>query len=137
MGHDGILDTTLSGLELHFDSNTIAHLVVDVSGTTQDGTPVDETGVEFADIDTPGIVVVNGTATLAAAPVNLTEAGSAAFGTYPADEELDPITVTFSATNDCMPAPKAPTTVLERNVVVVIAVSAVALGAGIVFFVTR
>ncbi|WP_010203559.1 HtaA domain-containing protein [Salinibacterium sp. PAMC 21357] len=137
MGHDGILDTTLSGLELRFNGSTTAQLVFDVSGTTQDGTPVDENAVDFATIDTSGIAVAAGKATLTAAPVSLTEAGSDAFGTYPAGEEFDPITVTFSATNDCLPAPTAAVTTLERNTVVVIAVGAVTAAAGLIFFVTR
>ena len=137
MGHEGILDTTLSGLELRFDGTTTAQLVFDVSGTTQDGTPVDESGVEFADIDTSELTVADGTTTLDAAPVTLTGAGSAAFGTYPPGEKLDPITVLFSATSDCLPAPRAPTTTLERNAIVLVAVSALALGAGVVFSVTR
>lgn len=137
MGHDGVLDTTLSGLELRFDGSTTAHLIFDVSGTTQDGTPVDEVGVEFAEIDTSGVTVADGTATLAAAPVLLAEAGSAAFGTYPAGEELDPIAVTFSATSDCMPAHTVPTTLLARNTAVAVAVVTVAAGAGLVFFVAR
>jgi hypothetical protein len=137
IGHDGILDTTLSALELRFDGSTTGHLIFDVSGTTQDGTPVDETGVEFADIDTSGFTVAGGTATLAAAPATLTEAGSAAFGTYPAGEELDPITVTFGATSDCMPAPTALTTLLARNTVVALTVVVVAAAAGLVFYVAR
>lgn len=136
-GHDGILDTTLSDLELQFDGSTTAHLVFDVSGTTQDGTPVNETGVEFVDIDTSGLIVANGVATLEAAPATLTAAGSAAFGTYPAGEEFDPITVTFSATSDCMPAPREPTTALVRNATIAITVVAVAAAAGLVFYVTR
>lgn len=136
-GHDGILDTTLDALELQFDGTTSAKLVFDVSGTTQDGTPVDQSGVEFATIDTSTVAVDNGTAQLAAASVTLTEAGSAAFGTYPAGEKLDPITVTFSATTNCMPTPQASVTPRERNTVVALAVVAAAAAAGLVFFVTR
>ncbi|TQO20595.1 Htaa protein [Rhodoglobus vestalii] len=136
-GHDGILDTTLTGLEIVFDATATAHLVFDVFGTTQEGTPVDEVGVEFADIDTSGLTVAAGTATLEFAPAVLTEQGSTAFGTYPAGEELDPITVTFSATSDCMPAPQAANSDLERNAYVVVAVSALTIGAGVVYFVTR
>ncbi|MGV8852697.1 MAG: HtaA domain-containing protein [Rhodoglobus sp.] len=137
IGHDGILDTTLGGLELRFDGTTTARLLFDVAGTTQDGNLVDETAVEFAAIDVSGITVANGTATLEAAPVTLTTAGADAFGTYPAKEKLDPITATFSATSDCMPAPIAPTTASERNTVVALGVVAVAVAAGLVCFVAR
>jgi disulfide bond formation protein DsbB len=39
--------------------------------------------------------------TITAAPATLTDAGAAAFGTYPAGEELDPITIAFSTAADC------------------------------------
>ena len=137
-GHDGILNTTLGGFEIVVDGSTTAHIIFDVSGTTQDGTPVDETGVTFADIDTSGLTVADGTATLNAAPVTLTEAGSAAFGTYPAGEKLDPITVSFSATSDCMPAPQAASDILTRTIIIVAGVVvAIAVGAGILITVIR
>ncbi|QYH35534.1 HtaA domain-containing protein [Salinibacterium sp. M195] len=136
-GHDGILDTTLSSLELSFDGSTTAHLIFDVSGTTQDGNPVDETGVEFADINIAGIAVTDGRATLNDAPVVLTETGSAAFGTYPAGEALDPITVNFSATESCMPAPKEAVTALARNTAVIVTVGVVVAAGGLVFYVAR
>jgi hypothetical protein len=136
-GHDGILDTKLSALEIVFDGSTTAHLIFDVSGTTQDGIPVDESRVTFADIDTTELTVTGGSATLTTAPVTLTEAGSAAFGTYPAGEQLDPITVVFSASSDCIPAPQAVNPALARNTIVVIVVLAITAAAGIVFFVSR
>ncbi|EAR24904.1 conserved secreted protein [marine actinobacterium PHSC20C1] len=136
-GHDGILDTTLTNLSIVFDGSTTAILVLDVFGTTQDGTPVDESGVEFVSIDISDIDVADGTARLDAAQTMLTEDGSAAFGTYPAGEKFDPLSLKFSATADCMPQPQPPVTALARNLMVSAGVLVVALGAGVVFLVTR
>ncbi|MEV8253330.1 HtaA domain-containing protein [Rhodoglobus sp. NPDC076762] len=137
MGHDGILDTTLSGLEIVFDASKTATVIFDVSGTTQEGVPVDAQNVEFATIDVSGITVDDGTVLLTAAPVVLTEAGSEAFGTYPADAEFDPITVSFSATPECMPEPRERNPVLARNLVVMASVIALVWGIGVVFYVSR
>jgi len=136
-GHDGILDTTLTGLTIVFDGSTTAHLLFDVSGTTQDGNPVDESGVQFANIDISDIAVASGTARLDAAPVTLTAAGSAAFGTYPAGEKFDPITLVFTATADCMPQPQPPVTALARNLMVGGGVIVLVIATGIVFIVAR
>ena len=137
MGHDGILDTTLSGLEIVFDASKTATLVFDVSGTTQEGVPVDAQNVDFATIDVSGITVEDGTALLADAPVTLTEAGSEAFGTYPPDSQFDPIMVSFSATPECMPEPRLRDPVLARNLVVMASVIALVWGIGVVFYVSR
>lgn len=59
------------------------------------------------------------------------------FGTYSSGKQLDPNTVTFSAPSDGIAAREAAFSTLERNAVIVVAVSAVALGVGIVFLVTR
>ncbi|MBH0008658.1 HtaA domain-containing protein [Salinibacterium sp. SWN1162] len=136
-GHDGILDTTLSGLEIVFDSTPTAVLIFDVSGTTQDGLPVDAVDVKFATIDVSAISVDDGTAVLDSAPVTLTDAGSAAFGTYPAGEEFDPITVSFSATPECMPEPRATYPVVARNLMVLASVVVIVGGVSVVFFVSR
>lgn len=136
-GHDGILDTTLSGLEIVFDASTNATIVFDVSGTTQEGLPVDAAGVSFATIDVSAITVDGGTALLEGAPVTLTEAGADAFGTYPAGEEFDPITVSFSATPECMPEPRVRNPLLARNLVVMASVVALVWGIGVVFYVSR
>jgi len=86
-GHGGILDTTIANPQLVLDGSSTATLLLDVSGTTQEGQPVDERAVPFATVD-----VSTG---LTDAPAELTAAGAAAFGTYPAGEELDPLTVTL------------------------------------------
>ncbi|MBH0109524.1 HtaA domain-containing protein [Salinibacterium sp. NG22] len=136
-GHDGILDTTLTGLEIVFDGSTTANLVFDVFGTTQEGLPVNESAVEFATIDVSGITVADGVATLAGAPVVLTEAGSEAFGTYPAGEEFDPITVTFSANPECMPQPQDGNQALLSALIIVGAIIAILVAIAIVLILGR
>ncbi|HEY9498149.1 MAG TPA: HtaA domain-containing protein [Terrimesophilobacter sp.] len=104
-GHGGILNTTVGNPQLRFDGGGAAVLLLDVSGTTQDGAAIDRRGVEFAAVDlgsatrtSDGVIV-----TLEAAPASLLEAGAAAFGTYEAGEPLDPITLRFTTTAECSP----------------------------------
>ena len=101
-GHGGVLNTTVSNPQVTFvDANT-ALLLLDVSGTTQDGAAVDNKAVEFAEIDLAGVLENDeGAVTITAAPAVLTAAGAGAIGTYPAGEALDPITIAFSTAADC------------------------------------
>ena len=101
-GHGGVLNTTVSNPQISFvDKNTVV-LLLDVSGTTQDGEAVDTPAVEFAELDLEGVVENDGGAvTITAAPAALTAAGAAAFGTYPAGEALDPVTIAFATAADC------------------------------------
>jgi hypothetical protein len=101
-GHDGILDTTISDPRLVFDGSSTATLLLDVSGTTQEGVDVDAPAVEFATIDISGAVKGE---TISNAPVTLTEAGAEAFGTYKEGEELDPITVALPGAAACLSTP--------------------------------
>jgi large repetitive protein len=104
-GHGGILDTTVANPTLRFDTVTSATLLLDVSGTTQDGAEVDEKHVEFAHLDlaTAEVSDADGALTITATPTTLTDAGAVAFGTYEAGELLDPLTVTFTLAHDCAP----------------------------------
>jgi hypothetical protein len=106
-GHGGILDTKVANprLELHGWSN--ATLLMDVSGTTQQGAAVDEKAVKFATVDVSAATYGDGSVSIVDAPVTLTEAGSAAFGTYAAGEQLDPLTVTLTADPACTVAPSS------------------------------
>jgi len=97
-GHGGILDTTVANPRLVFDGSSTATLLLDVSGTTQEGLPVDAPAVEFATIELP--VAADG-AVITDAPVTLTQAGAEAFGTYAAGEALDPITVHMPGASGC------------------------------------
>ncbi|GAB2467350.1 hypothetical protein GCM10027029_32190 [Conyzicola lurida] len=101
-GHGGVLNTTVSNPQVRFIDADSAVLLLDISGTTQDGAVVDTKAVEFAGIDLAGVLENDGGAvTITAAPAALTDAGAAAFGTYPAGEALDPITIAFSTAADC------------------------------------
>jgi large repetitive protein len=105
-GHGGILDTTVANPTLRFDTATSATLLLDVSGTTQDGAEIDEKRVEFAQLDLAAAEVsdADGALAITAAPTTLTDAGAVAFGTYEAGESLDPLTIVFTVSDECVPA---------------------------------
>ncbi|MDF1478172.1 HtaA domain-containing protein [Leifsonia sp. H3M29-4] len=102
-GHGGILDTTVANPVIEFVDADSAVLLLDVSGTTQEGTPVEAAGVEFAGIDLASATVTQDGAVLTVtdAPATLSAPGAAAFGTYPAGEELDPLTFTITLDGAC------------------------------------
>ena len=104
-GHGGILDTTVANPRLELTGSSTATLVMDVSGTTQQGAAVDEKAVKFAAVDLSAAKYGDGSVAIVDAPVTLTEAGAAAFGTYAAGEQLDPVTVTVTADPACTLAP--------------------------------
>lgn len=101
-GHGGILDTTVENPRIVIDGDT-ALLLLDVHGTTQAGDTVDESAVEFAELDLAAADRTrDGDAlTVVGIPAVLTEAGAAAFGTYDAGETLDPITLTATVDGEC------------------------------------
>ena len=99
-GHEGVLNTTLSNARLELAGDT-GYLVFDVSGTTQSGQPVDAKDVRFAEFDLAQVGPVDGVLTIEASTSTLTDAGSAAFGTYPGGEEMDPVTVTLPVGDGC------------------------------------
>jgi hypothetical protein len=101
-GHGGILDTTVENPRIVIHGET-ALLLLDVHGTTQAGDTVDESAVEFAELDLAAADRTrDGDAlTVAGIPAVLAEAGAAAFGTYDAGETLDPITLTATVDGEC------------------------------------
>ncbi len=102
-GHGDVLNTTIANpiVELSGDG---AYLLMDVTGTTQDGQPVSQTGIRFAELDLDaGTVDSEGNVvTFTGIPATLTDAGSDAFGTYPGGEALDPVTFTLTSADDCV-----------------------------------
>jgi hypothetical protein len=101
-GHGGVLNTIISNPQVRLVDATTGVLLLDISGTTQDGTAIDSKAVEFADLDLTGAIENDeGSVTITAAPATLTDAGSAAFGTYPSGEALDQVTLAFSTAADC------------------------------------
>lgn len=102
-GHDGILNTTIANPVIEFRSDGV-FLMADVSGTTQDGAEVDKRAVEFVSLEVAGAAGERRSAdglTLTAVPTTLTDAGSAAFGTYASGEGFDPITVSLDFEGEC------------------------------------
>ncbi|MGI9823504.1 HtaA domain-containing protein [Agromyces sp. Marseille-Q5079] len=101
-GHDGALDTTIANPKVELDGDGGAVLLLDVAGTTQDGEPIALTSVRFAELDlADGVSIEDGVLSGEATAV-LTEDGAAAFGTYPAGEELDPVSFTATVSGDCV-----------------------------------
>ena len=102
-GHGGVLDTTIANPRLVVDGDR-AVLLLDVVGTTQDGTPVEAPGVEFAELDLAAAERVGGGDLVAftGIPAVLTEAGAAAFGTYEAGAALDPVDLTITVGAACV-----------------------------------
>ena len=103
-GHEGFLDQTVSTPRLVIESSDRAFLYLAVSGDTQEGVPVSEPSVRFAEINIHRFSVDAGAGlwTVREAQVTLTEEGSAAFGTYPAGESLDPMDITIRVTQGCL-----------------------------------
>ncbi|WP_395640167.1 HtaA domain-containing protein [Pseudolysinimonas sp.] len=102
-GHGGVLDTTIANPRVVIDGDR-AVLLLDVTGTTQDGTPVSSAGIEFAELDLADAEQVGGGDLVAftGIPAVLTDAGAAAFGTYPAGEALDPIDLSITVDPACI-----------------------------------
>lgn len=94
-GHGGILDTTVSTPRVALTDAASGRLVLDVVGTTQAGEEVAAVAVEFAALDLAAATraVEDGVLSIGGISATLTESGAAAFGTYPAGEPLDPITI--------------------------------------------
>ena len=103
VGHDGLLDQTLSSPHIVLDG-TQALVLFDVQGDTQEGLSVDQGAVEFVSVDISQADVDQeaGLWTVSAAPTTLTVAGADAFGTYPAGEPFDPFNVSISVKPGCL-----------------------------------
>lgn len=102
-GHGGILNTTIANPQLRLIDEGTAVILLDVSGTTQDGATVDAPAVEFVELDLAAATIdeANGTITVTDAPSELTSAGAQAFGTYEAGEAFDPVSFTLPLDADC------------------------------------
>lgn len=99
-GHAGILDTTVANPQLRLEEGEVT-LLLDVSGTTQGGLPVDEKSVEFATLEQFTAKQGDDSVVINQASAVLTAAGAAAFGTYAAGDELDPISATLRVSDQC------------------------------------
>lgn len=101
---DGDNTQTLSRPRLVIESPTRAGLYFAVSGETQEGVSVQEFSVRFAEVNVQRYSVdpSAGLWSLLAAPTVLTEAGAAAFGTYPPGEMLDPMDIVIRVSPGCL-----------------------------------
>jgi hypothetical protein len=98
-GHGGILNTTVANPRIEW-SGTSGILYLDVTGTTQEGEPVDERSVNFATLVMPGPGSDPDPKVFNDISAILTEQGAAAFGTYEAGEPLDAITLDLGVVDD-------------------------------------
>ena len=109
VGHGGILDTTLTNPTLVFLSPREATLVVDVNGDTMEELRVRADRVQFASVTWKSgdsrLDTDTGRWSVSQARVVLTQEGSAAFGTYLAGEELDPLSFELQANPGCVVGP--------------------------------
>ena len=99
--HDGVLNTTVSNPQVELLGDGTGFLLLDVSGTTQDGAAINATSVRFATLDLSGITSSEASWTGASVPATLTAEGAAAFGTYPEGEALDTVAFTIPISADC------------------------------------
>lgn len=113
-GHGGILNTMVSNPRLEFVDADTAIVIVDVTGTTQEGEPVSETGVQFVELDlTDAATLSDNELVVTDAPATLTPVGAAAFGTYSEGEEFDPVSFTLALDPACAVA--APTDTVDAE----------------------
>ena len=102
-GHDGALDTTIANPRVVIDGER-GVLLLDLSGTTQSGETVAQTGVEFAELDLAAAEQGGGGDLVAFTGIlaTLTADGAAAFGTYPEGEALDPVDLRITVDPACV-----------------------------------
>src|SRR5690606_21232723 len=109
-GHGGILNTTVSNPQLRFVDADTAILLLDVSGTTQEGEPVQATGVEFVELDLANATEFAGDSlVIMDAPAELLPEGAAAFGTYESGEPFDAVSAILPLDAQCAEAAPLPT----------------------------
>ncbi len=101
-GHAGVLNTAIANPRIEIENADRAYLLLDVTGTTQQGEAINSIGVRFAEVTLTGASsVVDGAFMVTDAAAVLTEQGTASFGTYPAGEQLDPVSFVIPLPADC------------------------------------
>lgn len=92
-GHNGVLDTRFSNLEIQFSGNT-GQLVVNASSNNTDGKRNDYGRIAIATLNFTDLSVSDSAAS-GTATATLTDVGAEAFGQfYPAGDPLDPVSFT-------------------------------------------
>lgn len=123
-GHDGVLDTLIANPRVVITGPGVASLVADVTGTRQDFEEVEAFGVRFAELELTGAESAAreaGQVTVTSIPATLTEEGADAFGTYPAGEPFDPVTLTYALDEACTVAPGVDRPGLDPAVIIALA----------------
>ena len=105
-GHDGILETSLQNPELIITGSREATLMFDVTGDTMEEVSVNQPEVPFATVTwgsgAENVVPSDGVWSVEGAQVVLTQEGSDSFGTYPAGEEMDPLSFRLEVAPGCL-----------------------------------
>lgn len=104
-GHGGVLDTTIANPRVMIDDER-AVLMLDVTGTTQEGATVTATDVEFVELDLGAAEESGGLdqVALSGIPATLTAAGAAAFGSYETGSAFDPVELRITLDPACVEA---------------------------------
>ena len=94
-GHEGALDTTFANPTIVIDEAGNGTLLLDVQSLGRDGgADTNEEQVEMGDLGPVGTIdAASGSFSLDAAPVTLSETGSAVFTAYEPGQPMDPITL--------------------------------------------
>jgi hypothetical protein len=104
IGHGGILDQTLSSPAVDISEDNLT-LIFDVEGDTQEGLSVRSDAVLFAEATVRSEIDSEaGRWRVEQAPTVLTPEGAEAFGTYPAGEQMDPVSIEVSVQPGCLSA---------------------------------
>ena len=141
-GHEGILDTMIANPRFVIESPDRFVVVVDITGTTQDFVAVDSLDVQFleGDLGAAAWRVEGDTLVIESIPLTLTAAGADAFGTYPAGEAFDPLTLELATTADCAVAAIAGRESADQLPLLLaagVAILGAALGGGLAVLVRR
>lgn len=127
IGHGGILDQTLSAPSVWIADENLT-LVFDVAGDTQEGVSVQLEEVPFVSGPTrPQIDPETGVWSITDEGVVLTSEGADAFGTYPAGEPFDPVTLEVNVEPGCLEEESVLTGAIGWVAGISVAVSALAL----------
>ena len=123
-GHDGVLDTLFANPRVVITGPGEASLVADITGTRQDFEEVEAFAVRFAELDLAEAESATreaGQVTVTSIPATLTKEGADAFGTYPAGEPFDPVTLTYALDEACTVAPGVDRPSLDPAVIIALA----------------
>ncbi|CAN5524749.1 hypothetical protein BH09ACT4_BH09ACT4_19200 [soil metagenome] len=125
-GHDGLLDTTIANPVVQLNGSSGA-VLLDVSGPTMDGTPVDQKGVRF--VAFPSLTVVGGDAVRTVdAATELTADGATAVPNYEVGEAFDPVAISMTVGKLCATALAGSDDVSDERVIGPLEIALIAFG---------